>query len=204
MTEPVAFRHPFEHPLLVQKYYEDHQKLARKIEEVRRKNIDHVVFTGGVWDLIHPGHLFYLYQAKQRGHILVVGVDSDDLARKRKKKNEINRPVIGFEERVVIVAFLAIVDFITVVNDDIRPILEAVKPDVLVVSTTTGDLPPEKYDKYKTLVSRIEPLPPQAPPDMISSTARIRKTVVEGLDIAEKELLQVVKETFHKLKREVV
>lgn len=194
----------FKDPLVAKKYCADQDQLLEKLNQLRRNNIDQIVFTGGVWDLIHPGHLFYLRKAREEGHYLVVGVDTDELAGKRKKKNEINRPIIGFEERVLVLAFLGIVDLIIPVTDDILPIVQKIRPEALVVSTTTGDLPPDKYDSYKPYVGRIVPLPPQAPPELVSSTARIRKTVVEGLDIAHRELRKAVDETFIRLRQEVV
>jgi cytidyltransferase-like protein len=204
MDRPGIFGHRSDMNL---RFFPDCDKLADMVETCRKKfGIRGVVFTGGVWDLIHPGHLLYLEAARAEGQLLVVGVDTDELARSRKKKNEIDRPVIPFDERVLVLSFQRPVDLITVVHDDIMPILQAIRPDVLVVSTSTKDLPSEESDKYKhyeEYVGRIHRLQPQAPPEMVSSTARIRGVAVQGLAIAEREIVRNIEDTFKKLREEI-
>lgn len=89
-----------------------------------------VVFTNGVFDLLHLGHVRYLRQARQQGDALIVGVNSDRSARGHKGSD---RPLIPAEERAELVAALEVVDA-TVIFDEDTPlaIVSALQPDVLV------------------------------------------------------------------------
>jgi rfaE bifunctional protein nucleotidyltransferase chain/domain len=90
-----------------------------------------VVFTNGVFDLLHPGHTRYLSAARAHGDVLVVAVNSDRSVRDLAKGPE--RPVTPEHERAELLAALAAVDAV-VVFDDATPqrIVEAIQPDVLV------------------------------------------------------------------------
>jgi D-glycero-beta-D-manno-heptose 1-phosphate adenylyltransferase len=89
-----------------------------------------VVFTNGVFDLLHPGHVRYLRQARGLGDALIVGVNSDRSVRAIKGAG---RPITPEAERAEILAALAAVDA-SVVFDEETPdtIIAAVQPDVLV------------------------------------------------------------------------
>lgn len=89
-----------------------------------------VVFTNGVFDLLHPGHIRYLQAARAEGDALIVGVNSDRSTRAIKGPS---RPIIPEAERVEIVAALACVDAAVVFDED-NPhrIISLVQPDVLV------------------------------------------------------------------------
>jgi rfaE bifunctional protein nucleotidyltransferase chain/domain len=90
-----------------------------------------VVFTNGVFDLLHPGHVRYLQSARRLGDALIVGVNSDQSARALAKGP--NRPVNGDAERAEVLAALECVDA-TVIFDEPTPyeIVVALQPDVLV------------------------------------------------------------------------
>ncbi len=89
-----------------------------------------VVFTNGVFDLLHPGHVRYLQQARALGDALIVGVNSDRSARANKGPS---RPVNPEEERAELVAALACVDGVVVFDDDTpQELIAALQPDVLV------------------------------------------------------------------------
>ena len=89
-----------------------------------------VVFTNGVFDLLHPGHVRYLQAARAEGDVLIVAVNSDRSVRGNKGPD---RPVTPERERAELLAALACVDAVTIF-DDATPaaIIEAVQPDVLV------------------------------------------------------------------------
>jgi rfaE bifunctional protein nucleotidyltransferase chain/domain len=89
-----------------------------------------IVFTNGVFDLLHPGHLRYLQQARQLGDALVVGVNSDRSVRAIKGEH---RPITPEHERAEILAALACVD-VVVLFDDVTPLalIARLQPDVLV------------------------------------------------------------------------
>ena len=87
-----------------------------------------VVFTNGAFDLLHVGHVRALADAASRGDVLVVGINSDDSVRRLKGEG---RPVVPAAERAEVVAALACVDYVPVfASDDVRPLLELLRPDV--------------------------------------------------------------------------
>ena len=89
-----------------------------------------VVFTNGVFDIIHRGHIEYLTKAKALGDILIVGVNSDASVRRIKG---IHRPVIDEGDRTYIVAHLSPVDYVCMFGDDTPlGLIGAIVPDVLV------------------------------------------------------------------------
>ena len=96
----------------------------------RRADGRRIVFTNGVFDLLHPGHLRYLQQSRGLGHTLVVGVNSDRSVRAIKGES---RPVTPEHERAEILAALACVDVVVLFDEDTPYALIArLQPDVLV------------------------------------------------------------------------
>jgi rfaE bifunctional protein nucleotidyltransferase chain/domain len=89
-----------------------------------------VVFTNGVFDLLHVGHVRYLAAARSLGEALVVAINSDRTVRELKGEG---RPVTNEEERAEILAALRQVDYVTIF-DDISPrsLIAKLLPDVLV------------------------------------------------------------------------
>ena len=97
----------------------------------RRKQGGTVVFTNGVFDLLHPGHVEILEAARQLGDALVVGVNSDDSARRLGKGP--GRPVQPAEARARVLAGLAAVDRVVLFDEDTPlALIESLAPDVLV------------------------------------------------------------------------
>jgi D-beta-D-heptose 7-phosphate kinase/D-beta-D-heptose 1-phosphate adenosyltransferase len=96
----------------------------------RRQRGQTVVFTNGVFDLLHPGHVRYLRAAREEGDVLVVAVNSDRSVRGNKGSD---RPIVAEAERAEVVAALAAVEAV-IVFDDPTParVVEALQPDVLV------------------------------------------------------------------------
>jgi D-beta-D-heptose 7-phosphate kinase/D-beta-D-heptose 1-phosphate adenosyltransferase len=89
-----------------------------------------IVFTNGVFDLLHPGHLRYLQQSRELGDALVVGVNSDRSVRAIKGPS---RPVTPELERAEILAALSCVDVVVLFDEDTPSALIArLQPDVLV------------------------------------------------------------------------
>src|SRR6478672_4540751 len=89
-----------------------------------------VVFTNGVFDLLHPGHLRYLQDARSLGDALIVGVNSDRSVRANKGPG---RPVNPEAERAEVVAALASVDAVVIFDEDTpHRIITCLQPDVLV------------------------------------------------------------------------
>ena len=102
---------------------------VRFVEQVRhRRHV--VVFTNGVFDLLHPGHVRYLSQARALGDVLIVGVNSD---RSVKSNKGTGRPVTAESERAEIVAALSSVDAAVIFDEDTPlALVTALQPDVLV------------------------------------------------------------------------
>ena len=89
-----------------------------------------VVFTNGVFDLLHVGHIRYLQQARALGDALIVGVNSDRSVRANKGAG---RPITPEAERVEILGALACVDGVVVFDEDTpHDIIAALQPDILV------------------------------------------------------------------------
>jgi rfaE bifunctional protein nucleotidyltransferase chain/domain len=88
-----------------------------------------VVFTNGVFDLLHPGHVRYLRDARREGDALIVGVNSDRSVRAIKGPM---RPVNPEDERAEVVAALACVDAVLVFDEETpQEIISRLQPDVL-------------------------------------------------------------------------
>ena len=91
---------------------------------------DALVFTNGVFDLLHPGHLRYLQQARALGDALLVGVNTDASVRRNKGNG---RPVTPEAERAEMLAALECVDAVALFDEDTpAEIIRAVLPAVLV------------------------------------------------------------------------
>src|SRR5918995_1983012 len=106
------------------------EQAVQWIHRVRARGFK-IVFTNGVFDLLHPGHIRYLQEARAQGDALVVGVNSDASARTLAKGP--NRPITPQDERAEVLAALACVDMV-VIFDEPTPheIVVALQPDVLV------------------------------------------------------------------------
>jgi D-beta-D-heptose 7-phosphate kinase/D-beta-D-heptose 1-phosphate adenosyltransferase len=89
-----------------------------------------LVFTNGVFDLLHPGHIDVLVGARRLGDALVVGVNSDESVKRLKGPS---RPVRSVAERCYVLAALEAVDAVVVFDEDTpSALISALRPDVLV------------------------------------------------------------------------
>jgi rfaE bifunctional protein nucleotidyltransferase chain/domain len=107
-----------------------HRSLADAVTW-RLKQSGSVVFTNGVFDLIHPGHVELLEAARNEGDRLVVGINSDQSVRGLGKGSD--RPIVAQDTRARIVAALEAVDCV-VIFDELTPLelVKALSPDVIV------------------------------------------------------------------------
>jgi rfaE bifunctional protein nucleotidyltransferase chain/domain len=103
--------------------------LAKTVRSLQRAG-KRIVFTNGCFDILHFGHVSYLQAARNKGDILVVGINSDRSVRRLKGAK---RPVVSQKQRAAVVAALEAVDYVVVFPEDTpERAIRALKPDVLV------------------------------------------------------------------------
>jgi rfaE bifunctional protein nucleotidyltransferase chain/domain len=113
----------------------DRPSLAAEAARLRAAG-KHLVFTNGVFDLLHVGHLRYLQQARALGDALAVGLNADACVKRLKGDK---RPILPENERAELLAGLACVDYVCLFpEDDPRELIKAVVPQILVKG---GDWP---------------------------------------------------------------
>jgi len=117
-------------------------KTKEKLAELRPGLIQQgkvVVFTNGCFDIIHRGHVEYLDKASRLGDVLIVGLNSDESTRRLKGKG---RPLVPQEDRAYVLASLAMVDYVSIFDEDTPlELIKLVKPNVLVKG---GDYKPDE------------------------------------------------------------
>ncbi len=115
-----------------------------------KNNKNQIVFTNGVFDLLHLGHVDYLSKAKDCGDILVVGVNSDFSAKRLGKGS--NRPITDQKSRSTIIAAMQFVDAVVLFDGD-TPIelIKRIQPDVLVKGS---DYKPEDIVGYDVVMAK--------------------------------------------------
>ncbi len=104
-------------------------EVKRKIEEIRSKG-GKIVFTNGVFDILHRGHVEYLEYARSLGDALVVGINTDESVRRIKGPA---RPINTLEDRMFVLQHLDVVDFVVPFEEDTPlKLIEFIEPDILV------------------------------------------------------------------------
>ncbi len=165
------------------RFIKDHNELKNIVETL--KNMGYrIVLTQGVYDLIHEGHAAYLEVAKSEGDILIVGVDSDELTKKRKGPD---RPIVPQDERIKMLVHLRHVDIVTIkeIHHGIGDLIKLLKPDVMVFSKSTKDIDSKMIKEYKDFCGKILVLPPQS---KNTTTARIRNLAIDGAEKLAREM----------------
>jgi D-beta-D-heptose 7-phosphate kinase/D-beta-D-heptose 1-phosphate adenosyltransferase len=100
------------------------------VSAVLRRAHKRVVFTNGCFDLLHPGHVKLLTQARRHGDVLVVGLNSDTSVRRLKGEG---RPILSESDRAQVLGGLDSVDFVVVFEEDTpQSLIEEIRPQVLV------------------------------------------------------------------------
>ena len=103
-----------------------------------------IVFTASCFDLLHPGHIKMLEDAKRQGDILVIGLHTDPTINRNNK----NSPIQTFEERKIMIHSIKYVDYVIdyATEDDLYKILVHLKPDVRVLGS---DWQGKEYTGYE-------------------------------------------------------
>lgn len=105
----------------------DEIKVLRKSFREQNKK---VVFTNGVFDLIHAGHVDYLTKAKALGDVLIVGMNSDESVKRIKGDK---RPILLEDERAFVISSLKPVDYVVLFDEDTpQKLIDDIVPDILV------------------------------------------------------------------------
>ena len=126
------------------------------IEQVSawRSEDSSIVFTNGCFDILHPGHIHCLQQAKSMGDYLVVGLNSDDSVRRLKGEA---RPYHDQDQRAMQLMALSCVDVVVLFSEDTpKEVIYGLKPDILVKG---GDYTEEEVvggDFVRSLGGRVE------------------------------------------------
>ena len=112
--------------------------LLALVEESRSRK-ERIVMTNGCFDVLHAGHVSYLEEAKSLGDRLIVAVNDDDSVRRLKGDS---RPINALEDRLLVLAGLAAVDWVVPFAEDTpAALIQAILPDVLVKG---GDYEPDE------------------------------------------------------------
>lgn len=131
-----------------------HELIAR----LGRPREARVVFTNGVFDVLHRGHVEYLSRARALGDVLVVGLNTDASVRRLGKGDD--RPINPQDDRAFVLAGLAAVDWVTTFDEDTpRDLVSALLPDVLVKG---GDYTRDTIvgaDEVEAAGGRVEVIP---------------------------------------------
>jgi rfaE bifunctional protein nucleotidyltransferase chain/domain len=135
-----------------------HSLLEKKlipVEEItrfvntRKLNGRRIVFTNGCFDILHPGHVDYLTQARDLGDILILGLNSDDSVKRLNKGPD--RPINTQEARAKVLAGLGCIDAIVYFNEDTPlELIKKVQPDFLVKG---GDWKVEEIVGYDVVLA---------------------------------------------------
>tara|TARA_B100000427_G_C15509604_1_gene595595 strand:- start:789 stop:1253 length:465 start_codon:yes stop_codon:yes gene_type:complete len=121
----------------------ENREIIEKIKAQRKK----IVFTNGCFDLLHVGHIRYLFEAKQLGDILIVGLNSDKSVREIKGQN---RPINSFEDRAILLSALDSVDLVIMFEEQTpENLIKRIVPDILVKG---GDYKIEDIVGHQTVI----------------------------------------------------
>lgn len=125
---------------MIQKKILSHSQLPTFIRKNRLKK---VVFTNGVFDILHSGHVTYLEKARALGEVLIVAINSDASTRKLKGPT---RPINSLKDRMLVIAALESVDYVVSFNDETPlKLIKKILPKILVKG---GDYDPKKIVGY--------------------------------------------------------
>ena len=135
----------------------------------------HIVFTNGCFDIMHAGHAQYLEEARAMGDVLIVAMNSDASVRRLKGPK---RPVIGQQDRALMLAALESVDYVVIFEEDTPyEVIKILEPDLLVKG---GDWTPDQIVGADIVLARggeVKSLPFRPGLSTSSIIERIRESM---------------------------
>lgn len=143
---------------------------AKKIASRAQSQSKIIVLVGGCFDILHIGHISFLREAKKRGDVLIILLESDEKVKQLKGKN---RPYFTQKQRAQMLSELISIDFIInllpiITDDEYRKIIQKIQPDIIAV--TEND--PQLYKK-KTHAEKINARLVTIPQIKMFSTTRV-------------------------------
>jgi rfaE bifunctional protein nucleotidyltransferase chain/domain len=141
-----------------------------------KRNGKRVVCVTGVFDLLHPGHIRLLEQARALGHVLVVAIQSDAHAREQKGAG---RPITPVAERAEIVAAFQAVDAVVELSEGAssEEFVKKLAPDILVRGSSANATKAGKMQQVPAAVPGINVI--QIPPEPGHSTSRLIERIIQ-------------------------
>lgn len=162
------------------KHVESYDALVKVIDGLKQLNYK-VVVTIGTWDLLHIGHVRYLRNARNRGDVLIVGVDSDKTVKRYKGSL---RPIVPYVERCEMLTYQTCVDLVTPIDDVDKKgvwqygLLKKIKPDVFVAVEDSYSR--KQIKEIKKYCKQVVVLPRQA--ERTSTSRMVENAVKKHLD----------------------
>jgi rfaE bifunctional protein nucleotidyltransferase chain/domain len=151
------------------KFIKDHDNLAEEIERLKAQG-KRIVLANGCFDILHVGHVRYLYGAKECGDVLVLAVNTDESIASLEKRSA---PVTPENERVELLESLEMVDFVTLFGEStVDSLILKLKPHVQAKGT---DYTAENVPERETVLSYGGEVAIVGDPKDHSSTAIIEK-----------------------------
>ena len=122
--------------------------------EKERANSKIIVFTNGIFDILHVGHIRCLNEAKKLGDILIVAINDDDSVRRIKGED---RPFTPIDERMEIISSMYFVDYVIKFSEDrVDKLILSIKPDIMAKGGdyTIDNIPEREY--FEKLIYKFE------------------------------------------------
>jgi len=161
---------------LQKKIVRDYETLAKIVDSLRATR-HHIALTIGSFDMLHIGHLRYIIRAKERGDVLIVGVDSD---RAMKLYKGPDRPIWPETERLEMLSYQDPIDWVTLIDDVDEHgnwqygLIDVVRPDVFVA--VEDSYPEDQRRKIAEYCGELVVLPRQA--EETSSTNTFQRLIL--------------------------
>jgi D-beta-D-heptose 7-phosphate kinase/D-beta-D-heptose 1-phosphate adenosyltransferase len=177
----------------------DYQQVADFVSKQRKKK-KKIVLTQGSFDMLHIGHARYCREAKKRGDVLIVGVDSDQKIKKRKGEG---RPVVPQNERLEMLTHLEYVDLVVLKKLNIPKweLIRVIRPDILIATKQTYNK--QQIKALEKICGKVVVLKPMA---TTSTSARLRLVQIEAAQRIQKtltsKLINTIEEALSELKGE--